>query len=281
MLTIALDWLACTFKEYNHETEDFIRTYASAPTVQDTPARNGYTRATLDNNGVCVLWNPDYSGMGHHAVFGGTSLRNLFTSGVVSPSTLLRACVDAGGCVSRLDLAKDFTEGEVDYEAAYQSIEQRSGGGNARTVSKLQSSGGGFTIYIGSRQSERFVRLYDKAAEQKLPGVLWSRLEVETKGMVARAVTTSLLQSGDWAGTFDAVVLGMVGDAKRSHLSQFFQPGHVPVGLPKIERQTDREKWIETQCIPAIARHFIENPHSEAVARLRETLNLIDKQRKL
>lgn len=281
MLTITLDWLACTFKEYNHETENFIRTYASAPTVQESPARNGYTRATMDSNGVGVLWNPDYSSMGHHAVFSGSSLRNLFTSGVVSPSTLLRACVDAGGSVSRLDLAKDFTEGEVDYEAVYQSLEQRAGGGNARTVTKLQSSGGGYTIYIGSRQSERFVRLYDKAAEQKLPDALWSRLEVETKGMVARAVAVSILKSGDWSGTFDALVLGMVGDAKKSNIGMFFSTGPIQVGLPKIERHSDRERWISGQVIPAVAKHFIDNPTSEAVQRLRATLDLIDNQRKL
>lgn len=281
MLTISLDWLAVTFKEVTHASEAFIHQYASAPTVQAAAARNGYTDAQIDSNGVQLLWNPDYSSMGQHAVFSGSSLRNLFTSGLVQPQTLLHACIDAGGSISRLDLAKDFTEGEIDYEAVYKSLKQGVAGGTARNFAFLQSANNGATVYIGSRQSERFVRLYDKAAEQDLPDALWSRLEVETKGMVARAVATSLIKSGDWSGTFDAVVLGMVGDAKKCNLSQFFTEGRVPIGLPKIERQSDREAWISTQCIPAIAKHFIDNPNSEAVERLRKTLDLIDKQRKL
>jgi hypothetical protein len=281
MLTISIDWLAVTFKEFERETETFIRTYASAPTVQDMSARNGYTVATMDGNGVQLLWNPDYSSMGHHAVFGGSSLRNLFTSGVVSPHSLLRACIDAGGSISRLDLAKDLTEQPIDYEKVYQSLKQGHNGGTARNISRLESADGGTTIYVGSRQSERFVRLYDKAIEQKLPNAIWARLEVETKGMVARAVATALLSNSRWSDAFDAAVVAMVGDVQKAGLAEFFPGGRVPIGLPKIERQTDREMWIETQVISAVSRHFIDNPNSEAVARLRQTLDLIDRQRKL
>lgn len=280
MLTISIDWLAVTFKEFTRETEAFIDTYASAPTVQDAPPRNGYTRATLDANGVGVLWNPDYSSMGHHVVFSGSSLRNLFTSGMAQPQTLLRSCHDAGGNISRLDLAKDLTEWEIDYETVYKSLKRGNIGGTARNISRLESSGGGTTIYIGSRQSERFVRLYDKAAEQQLDNALWSRLEVETKGMVARAVTTALLNRSQWSDAFDAVVIAMVGNVQKAGIGAFFPGGRVPIGLPKIEKQTDREMWIEKQVISAVARHFIDNPNSEAIARLRQTLDLIDKQRK-
>lgn len=281
MLTITIDWLAVTFKEKTDEAQAFLDKYARNPTVAHAPARNGYTYATLDSNGVGVLWNPDYTGMGYHAVFSGTSLRNLFTSGLVQPHALLRACLDAGGSVSRLDLAKDFTEGQTDYEAVYKSLEQGLGGGQSRKISKMQNSEGGYTIYVGSRQSERFLRLYDKAAEQNIPGALWARLEVETKGMVARAVTTSIVNTGDFAGVFDNVVLGMVGDAKTAKLAQFFTPGQVPIGLPKIEKQTDREKWIADQVITAVARHYIDNPESEAVKRLINVLEGIDRQRKV
>ncbi len=279
MLTITIDWLAATFKEYTHEAETFFNSFARNGATQAADARNGYTRSTMDGCGVVVQWNPDYPSMGHHCIFSGSSLRNLFTSTSIQPGSLLRAIVDAGGNISRLDLAKDLTEEPFDYEAVYQSIKQGTAGGNTRTFSKLESGENGYTIYMGSRQSERFARLYNKAAQSGLPDALWARFEIETKGMVARAVATSLVKSHDWSGTFDGIVLGMVGNAKTAHLEQFFIPGNVPIGIPKIERQTDRERWIEGQVISAVSRHYIDNPNSEAVARLIATLNLIDRQR--
>jgi len=225
------------------------------------------------------MWNDDRDDMGHHFIFSGSALRNLFTNTPIQPLTLLRACIDAGGNISRLDLAKDLTEEAFDYEAVYQSLKQGNGGGNTRNFSKVESGENGYTIYMGSRQSERFARLYNMAAQGSLPNALWARFEVETKGVAARAVATSLVHSRDWSGTFDGVVLGMVGNAKKAQLEQFFTSGTVPVGLPKIEKQTDRERWIEGQVIPAVARHYIDNPNSEAIARLIATLNLIDRQR--
>jgi hypothetical protein len=281
VLTITIDWLAVNFKEYTLAAETFFNSYARIGDTQDTDAHNGYTRATMDSNGTVVQWNPEYSSMGHHCIFSGSALRNIFTSTTTSANTLLKSCIDARGNISRLDMAKDLTEEPFDYEAVYQSLKQGNGGGNIRSFSKVESGENGYTIYMGSRQSERFARLYNKAAQSNLPDALWTRFEVETKGMVARAVAVSLIASRDWSGVFDSVVLGMVGNAKRVNLEQFFIPGNVPIGLPKIERQTDRESWIANQCIPAITRHYIDNPTSEAVTRLIAMLDLIDKQRKL
>ncbi len=279
MLTITIDWLAINFRSWVDETGTFERAYASFGNPQDAAARFGYSSARVDDNGTVTMWNDDRDDMGHHFIFSGSALRNLFANTSVQPLALLLACIDYGGNISRLDLAKDLTEQTFDYEAVYQSLKSGTTGGNTRTFSKLESGENGYTIYMGSRQSERFARLYNKAAQSNLPDALWARFEIETKGMVARAVATSLVKSHDWSGTFDGIVLGMVGNAKAAYLEQFFIPGNVPIGLPKIERQTDRERWIESQVITAVSRHYIDNPNSEAVARLIETLNLIDRHR--
>src|SRR5258706_3184133 len=97
--------------------------------------------------------------------------------------------------------------------------------------------------------------------------------------MTSTAVATVMVKAQEWSGTFDGIVLVMVGNAKEAYLEQFFIPSNVPIGFPKIERQTDRERWIESQVITAVSRHYIDNPNSEAVARLIATLNLIDRQR--
>lgn len=281
MLTITIDWLAGTFLgEKPHETE-FIDKYARAEPIGSMGVRHGYSQAEADSHGVQLLWNPNRAEMGIHVVFPGSALRALQETAGIHMAALLRDATNAGMSITRLDLAKDLTERQVNYQAIYQSLERGSNEGTARSWGKIESSGGGFTIYIGSRQSEKFCRIYDKAAESQLPGELWSRFEIETKGMVARAVAQSLVQTGDYAACFDTLALSMCKLPKCADYDAFFQPGHTTVGLPKIERRSDREAWIESQVIPAVGKHYIDNPNSEAIARLIATLQGIDRQRKL
>jgi hypothetical protein len=280
MLTITIDWLAGTFRSFTNEAEAFIRTYASAEDVQASKPRNGYTIAQTDNNGVVLLWNSNDNSMGHHVVFSGSALRNLFECSQVSSLALLRACIDAGLRVSRLDMAKDCTGEKIDGQAIYQSLKQGNNGGTARNISRIENAQGGQTIYVGSRQSERFIRCYDKAAETGDFTKQWWRLEVETKGDVARIVADALSTGADPSSIFDSIATKMVGSIIGTPLEQFFSSGMVPWGVPKIEKMTDREKWIAEQVIAAVARHYIDNPNSEAIRNLRDMLDKIDKQRK-
>jgi len=257
-----------------------MRTYASFAPTQDATARFGYSVATMDNHGSIIQWNPDRDDMEHHVIFSGSSLRHIFSKTTIQQRTLLRSCIDAGGNISRIDLAKDATETPIDLQAIYQSIEQGLVRGPVRKYSRVTSNDGGYTIYIGSRQSERYIRIYDKAAEQLLSGVDWKRLECETKGMVARSVGLALANTSDWGQVFDNVVRGAIWIPTSPDWLSFFPVGIVPIGLPKQSKETDREAWILGQVIAAVAKHYIENPNSEAVARLIATLQLIDRQRK-
>jgi hypothetical protein len=280
MLTITIDWLAGTFRSFTNEAETFIRTFASAEDVQASKPRNGYTIAQTDNNGVVLLWNSNDNSMGHHVVFSGSALRNLFECAGVSSLALLRASIDAGLRISRLDLAKDCTGEKIDGQAIYQSLKQGNRAGTARNISRIENAQGGQTIYIGSRQSERFVRCYDKAAETGDFTKLWWRLEIETKCEVARLVANALVQGTDPDRIFDSTIEKMVGRLADVSLGAFVTDGKIEWGIPKIEKMTDREKWIADQVIAAVARHYIDNPNSEAVRNLRDMLDKIDKQRK-
>jgi len=272
MLTISIDWLAGTFKELTHEAQRFMDAYARFPSVLPDAPRHGYNSAHKDGCGTVVQWHTEYQGMGYHVQFSGSALRNIIEQKEVQPDALLRSFLNSGGRVSRLDLAKDATGEKIDLSAIYQQIERGSNRGSARTHSQIKSSGGGVTVYVGSRQSERFIRIYDKAAERELSGVLWSRFEIETKGLVARAVASTLSHTDNWAGAFDTIAKAMLDLPGSTDYQAFFDEGIVPIGLPKITKQTDREKWIETQITPAVAKHWIEHPDSEAVQGLIEVL---------
>lgn len=280
MLSITIDWLAGTFREFNDETEAFIRTYASADDVQAIPPRNGYTIAQKDGRGVQFLWNSNDNRMGYHVIFAGSALRNLFEQTSIQPIALLRACVDAGLRISRLDLAKDLTGQEIDGQAVYQSLKSGIGGGTARNISRIENAQGGQTIYVGSRQSERFVRLYDKAQETGDTSKQWWRLEVETKGETARIIASALVAGTRPDTVFDGVFYKMVGERGHEQLDYFRSKTEISWSIPKVEKQTDREKWIAEQVISAVASHYIDNPLSEAIKALKAVLESIDKHRK-
>jgi DNA relaxase NicK len=144
----------------------------------------------------------------------------------------------------------------------------------------MHSPNGGNTVYVGSRQSERFVRIYDKAAQLGLAEKQWKRFEIECKGMVARALANMLLQTENWAGVFDDFAQTMLSIPTCVDYMAFFDGSTSEIGFPKIEKKTDREAWIAEQVTPAVVKHFAEFPDSEAVKHLRRMLDLIDRQRK-
>jgi len=248
--------------------------------IQTTTPRNGYNHAETDDYGVQLLWNDEREEMGTHVIFAGSTLRNLLERGQVHMASLLRDAVHSGGNITRLDIAKDITGQAVNLEKIYQHFKTHGSGGSAEKVHRHDDISGGFTIYIGSRTSERFVRLYDKAKESNLPGELWTRFEIETKGMVARSLAERLCSSVEWGFTFDGIVTRMANQRGQAEWGKLFSMDSIPIGLPKIERHSDRERWIDQQVIGAVAKHYIDNPTSESVARLISTLILIDRQRK-
>jgi len=280
MHTVSLDWLAGTFTRESESQNEFIRRFASTGTVVPVPAHNGYTASLADENGVQISWNPDREEMGLHAVFSGSALRNLQQRNGVSSEALLGALLQAGCRVTRLDLAKDVIDEFIDLDGIWADLHAGRHVGSARKVAQMVSNDGGQTIYIGSRSSEKFIRIYNKAAEQQLDGKRWTRLEIETKGMVARAFATALTASAEWAGQLVGAVRVMANLPRNESYQTLLRTTEVVQGLPKLEKSTDRERWIAEQVIAAVARHYIDNPNSEAVARLISTLNLIDRQRK-
>lgn len=280
MLSITLDWLALTFKGENREERNFLDSYASAPQVVDETPRNGYRSATRDGFGVVHMWNVDRDEMGHHVIFSGSALRNIFEFSQISQRGLVENAIKSGGRITRLDLAKDAQDVPINLWRIWKHIEAGNTEGTAQSHSVIVNQTGGITVYVGSRQSEKFIRIYDKANQIGDDTKEWKRFELETKGLVARALANLLVSDDNWAGAFDKMARDMVDIPSSRDYGKFFSPDAVLVGIPKIEKQTDTEHWIQTQVIPAIVKHYHENPDSEAVKLLNQLLKFEDDNRK-
>lgn len=276
MISITLDWLAFTFREDTIEQQEFLHTYASSKGGLEITATNGYRTAYRSVQGVVVQWNADRPEMGYHVVLSGSAIRHVLEYNQLDQKALVQAVLHVNGSITRLDLAKDLTGKNISLDQVYKALERGEYSGSARKFSQIHSLNGGNTVYVGSRQSEKFIRIYNKAAESNLPGELWYRFELETKGMVARALASLLTGKASWQAEFDAIAQHMVDIPTCASYQAFFEGIDQPIGLPKIEKQTDRETWIEKQVIPAVVKHFIEHRESASVALLRAMLDQID-----
>lgn len=107
-----------------------------------------------------------------------------------------------GGHFGRIDVALDDRSGVIDVDHIYASVQA----GNcvshfrkSQLIAGLDLGSGedtGKTISMGSRQSDTYLRIYDKAAEQRSKGKVvegtWVRWEMEWKDERAQAVGLAL-----------------------------------------------------------------------------------------
>lgn len=63
----------------------------------------------------------------------------------------------------------------------------------------------GKTCYIGARKSDRRMRIYDKAAELKVPDAFWTRFEMQHRARQAQAKFEDCLNNGVALATFNSI----------------------------------------------------------------------------
>jgi hypothetical protein len=177
-------------------------------------------------------------------------------------SSLIHAGFDRCRC-SRIDLCIDiYDAGASAHDVARNALEGLTEQ-TARKVTVVQSAkgDGGCTTYFGSRQSQKFVRVYDKDAESHGERSC-TRLECEMHGRTAAEVWQRLA-----AGAKTSQIGVMAGNAIRSVVTYF---ANETIELALAGRHTldldEREAsvmldtdWIDRQLVSYFARNALEN----------------------
>lgn len=195
-------------------------------------------------------WGYSQSNAGYITVLSGEMANSMYHRFMVHHSRATR--VDSQVTVRLKQAEPDFIE------RAYNYLES----GNlkrAAKCAKIVNNQGGETLYIGSRQSENFGRLYDKGVEQgsEEKGVMY-RYEVERKGQSARrmADTIACEHSGnvrakflvsDVHKWFDIRGCPLLFDKTKTDL--VIEQGH------RVETSVDRKlEWLRTQVRPTVSK---------------------------
>jgi Replication initiation factor len=127
---------------------------------------------------------------------------------------LLACLVGFNAKFTRLDLCVDDLSGtlsEKRLSKAFNSNNYRSRSQNFQYIRSATKDYTGFTFYVGSRSSESFLRIYDKAFESDLD-FQCTRVEAELKGNQANTQVKLLLQvpSCHWNELFIGIIRSIV-----------------------------------------------------------------------
>lgn len=218
--------------------------------------RNGYTEALANQAGAVVMRNRNRPDMGIHIGYSGSTL-NTYRDAGVSSLDILRWHIARGAAVSRIDLAIDVRDASLEPDNLYHMLQTKQATTTAKTWNLISGSDGGSTCYIGSRQSETFVRIYDKAAQLGVSGQ-WTRIELELKASKARFAAFTMANEPDekafkWAQgwlqgfvSFPHPVWREVMAAEAIPLARANKP------------EKDTRKWLMDTVAPAMARYMNE-----------------------
>jgi hypothetical protein len=207
----SIDWFSCTFKHGEKELDIRHALNFGMPKKAwaGQQARFGYSFAMVHPFGHYVMSNPARDEMGVHVAFTGRSLKALADGGIPGVD-MVKWALDQNASPTRLDLAIDVFDVKIDPAAMAALPRVKAAPGTARKWSTVKGHDDGCTAYIGSRKSEKFLRIYDKAAEQGIPGGLWTRFEIELKGKAAKAAAAQIWRMGD--ADRPAFIKGLIRD---------------------------------------------------------------------
>jgi Replication initiation factor len=152
--------------------------------------------------------------------------------------------------VTRLDLQVTLQDHDIDRDWTKIALRQCSMDGRVDSgllkTRRIAGTPNGATLYVGSRSSSRFIRIYDKSAESKeeWPERSW-RWEIEYKHPRASLVAARLLRSG----ASSSAVLDVLGSGL-ADLRIILPVGQMPDGWkpkPPKKMTTDESRLLYTQ----------------------------------
>lgn len=282
---VLIDYLSATFP-HNGETRRRLRdTFNPEKPVKTTVYGYEY-RATVLESGS-LLWSQSRPEMGIHLTLPASALAKWGR-----PIDWLLEMVESnGGKLTRLDLAMDDKKGLLSLQTMLDKLE------SGEVVTRFKSHtphyekrliGTGAArltgIEIGTRQSESYVRIYDKRIERERAGESelpenWIRVELELKGDRAIAVGSRLVNSircGDGGRFVSSLIYGLIdfkrptdGDTNKSRwdTAEFWSAflgecAKESLSLPKSNRSIDQVcDWFEESIAPMAAVILLsENP---------------------
>lgn len=262
---IHLDWMTATVP-YRAELGEQVNVSRALPqhemfqpTGETFIPGKGYSKGLKLGVGK-LMYNPARAEQGMGLQLTGKDLEQYRAAGC-DELELLRFVDMRGGQVATLHAAIDLHDAGAHPIEAYRAWQHGKLKTRARMVSHYGSTRKvgkkwqqASTVYIGSAKSQVQIRVYDKAAEQRVNGD-WTRIEIIWRGKYAHAAHRAMLSAGipavtrgsilhqvDWQSQWWA--FAMLGDTS--------QPEAIRRGV------TARFTWLKSVALPALRKEIAE-----------------------
>lgn len=224
-----------------------------------------------------VAWHPERLDMGVHVDLPSSALKLMDSEGLLGDvGDFLAWLGTMEAKISRIDIAIDTDT--VQIETIRAAVDGPTFVSRCTWVNEQRFLRGraGCTVYVGSPAADRRVRFYDKAAEQDLQGVTWTRAEIQHRDKHAIRAAAFLVaccanSALDPAALFNEIVdfREVNGDSNISRRPRaawwdgWLGACRDRVGFPfeKVEKTVGRVfDWLKLQVAPSLAMLSIASP---------------------
>lgn len=243
-----LDWLSFTLKHESRDALNYIQQRFFDVLGYDLKWEirggfMGYENSMRSEIGIVAWGGESQRGTMHISINGGGTS----ALGWYGCAQLLRGIIGLGVelKISRVDLAFDYRGNVWSNFAHVDKVRSRIKDGRVTNISIVQNYGRddkgiwglkGLTTYIGSRQSERFMRIYLKDIE----GFRYTRFEYELKGRYAEMIGGFLLKG---MTIREAFAFANMNHIRIDDLVSFSEEEKPCVNLPR-KKARDSYKWL-------------------------------------
>lgn len=273
-VNFTIDWLSVTFSQDDGmEFIDLLTAPLNLKRVKSVPAK-GYNHGGQYESGLRWSSHTDRPEQGVHVVMSGACLR-WYQAAWIDWENLLTLIRENRGRTSRIDLAFDMKNSGLDGTVLSKSaLKPYKGKGRTPAFNTLRGADESWTVYIGRRQSDKFLRIYDKAKEQGDYESDYVRVELEVKGKTAHALGWQLSSTdkAGCAGMAKTLILG-VADFDLRGWSAAWNFESVGFSAPQ-GREKDTLTWLYKTCAPALAKEMAKRNAHDVLSEFWHVLSI-------
>lgn len=271
--SFAVDWIRVTTKDFtvSQMLERFEYGFKFEDWATFKPT-NGYDCGLQNPYGHSIMWCTYRDDMGVNIQFDGRACNELHHAGIDMLQVVKDLSID--GCkFTRLDLAIDLRGVTIDIVGLLDCEHEGSANNDPELYQKGRNARGGATLYIGSRQSEKYLRIYDKAKERKLTDLTWVRVELELKSDTATKIAKRLVHMTELeAGVFTQGMMNGMYRPRNDAYNDAMAVEPIKVGSTKNESH-DTYDWMMVRVAKTMARLMLELPHRDPMRTFQEEVN--------
>lgn len=251
-LSYELDWLSFTDPGLYAISDMGFGSWAT-PNADIAVPRAGYNRALKLEAGR-VDWHTDRASQKRLWTLTGSDLEKLTELHFDQADLVKEVSRILGVTVTRLDFAADIKGAGAkpqDIEDAWMRGEVKTQARRMRPVEEFNKRGEpqGKTVYIGSRTSAAYLRVYDKGAENGAEKD-WCRVEIETKQPLASILCQEMGRNG--IGPAGCAVVDKFCSIPSLDWYTDLLSGAGEADFTIGRKVTDWEKWIKAVALPNV-----------------------------